>query len=68
MAVSLICLLLPLSLGDAWGCSGRTIGLFVAAVAFGAGWVVTPTSAPSAGHYRPRFTKVDGPGRSQNWC
>jgi MFS family permease len=41
MAVSLVCLLLPLSLGDTWGWgSVRTIGLFGAAVAFGTVWVV----------------------------
>jgi MFS family permease len=41
MAVSLVCFLLPLSLGDTWGWgSGRTVGLFVAALAFGTGWVV----------------------------
>ena len=41
MAISLVCLLLPLSDGNAWGWgSGRTIGLLVAAVAFGTGWVV----------------------------
>jgi MFS family permease len=41
MAVSLVCLLLPLSLGDTWGWgSGRTTGFFVAALAFGTWWVV----------------------------
>jgi predicted MFS family arabinose efflux permease len=40
MAAALICLLLPLSLGDTWGWgSGATIGLFAAAVILGTAWV-----------------------------